>query len=246
MNVHQRFNPGRRHLLWATSSMGLAGCSGLLPKPPEAPARHLLDAGAPSIVATTTSTTTTTTTTPSAAAATAARPVQRPAAGAQTLMVALPRAAPGYGSARMLYLQREHELQAFAYNEWVDSPAQMLAPLLVRSLQGSGTFAVVLLAPTAAVAGLRLETEIIRLHQDFSTRPSQLRLTMRAVLLDTRARQAIAWREFDDSAATGSDDPLGGVRAAQQAVQRVLAALTAWSAEAATAAAAAGAAPVRR
>lgn len=237
MNADQGSNLGRRHLLWAACSAGLAGCSGLLPKPPEAPARHLLDAGAPSNI------TATTTATPSTAA-TGARAPQRPAPGAPALLVALPRAAPGYGSARMLYLQREHELQAFAFNEWVDSPAQMLAPLLVRTLQNSGAFSVVLLAPTAAVAGLRLETEIIRLHQDFSIRPSRLRLTLRAVLLDTRLRQAIAWREFDDSAATDSDDPMGGVRAAQQAVQRVLAELTAWSAEAALATP--GAAPVRR
>lgn len=238
MKCPNHAQPNRRHLLWAAGSISLAGCSGLLPKPPEAPARHLLDAGAPGSAA--------------AAAATSAahttRVPLRPAAGAPALLVALPRAAPGYGTARMLYLQREHELQAFAFNEWVDSPAQMLAPLLVRTLQGSGAFSVVLLAPTAAVAGLRLETEIIRLHQDFSSRPSQLRLTLRAVLLDTRLRQAIAWREFDDRAATDTDDPTGGVRAAQQAVQRVLTALTAWSAEAVGAmpGTAPSAAPVRR
>ncbi len=180
----------------------------LLPKPPAEPARHLLDADA---------------------AANSAP--QRPAANAPALLVAQPRAAPGYGSARMLYQQQAHELQAFAYNEWVGSPAQLLAPLLVRALQDSGAFTAVLLAPTAAQAGWRLETELLRLHQDFSTRPSQLRLTLRAVLLDTRTRQAIAWREFDDSAATTSDDPAGGVLAAQQAVQRVLAAVAAFCAE---------------
>ncbi len=130
----------------------------------------------------------------------------------------------------MLYQQQRHELQAFAYNEWVDPPAQMLAPLLVRALQDSGAFSVVLLAPTSAVAGLRLETELIRLHQDFSTRPSQVRLTLRAVLLDTRTRQAFAWRQFDESVAATSDDPSGGVLAAQQAAGRVLTALAAFCA----------------
>lgn len=210
----------RRRLLLAACSAGVAGCSGtLLPKPPAAPARHLLDTGAAAG--------------PAAAAAAAApqRPPAGASSGAPALLVALPRAAPGYGSARMLYQQQPHELQAFAYNEWVDTPAQMLAPLLVRVLQDSGAFAVVLLAPTSAVAGLRLETELIRLHQDFSARPSRLRLTLRAVLLDTRTRQAIAWREFDESVAATSDDPAGGVLAAQQAVQRVLASVAAFCAQ---------------
>ncbi len=209
MKLRHPLNACRRQLLWAASAAGLAGCSGLLPKPPEAPARHVLDAGVATPPATRT-------------------PPPRPPAGGQALLVAQPRAAPGYGSARMLYLQRAQELQAFAFNEWVEAPAQLLAPMLVRALQDSGAFAVVLQAPTAAVAGLRLETEIVRLHQDFSTQPSQLRLTLRAVLLDTRTRQAIAWREFDDNGPAASDDPAGGVRAAQQAAQRVLAALAAW------------------
>ncbi len=213
MTSHAPSTPSRRRLLVAACSAacsaGVAGCGGtLLPKPAAAPARHLLDAGA----------------------AAPAAPL-RPPAGAPALLVALPRAAPGYGSSRMLYQQQLHELQAFAHNEWVDAPAQMLAPLLVRALLDSGAFAVVLLAPTSAVAGLRLETELIRLHQDFSTRPSRLRLTLRAVLLDTRTRAAVAWREFDDSVAASSDDPAGGVLAAQQAVQRVLAALAAFCAE---------------
>ncbi len=210
-------DPNRRRLLLGACSASVAGCSTLLPKPAAAPVRHLLDVGA------------------AAGPAAPAPPVsgtgQRLAANAPALLVALPRAAPGYGSARMLYQQQPHELEAFAYNEWVEPPAQLLAPLLVRVLQDSGAFAVVLLAPTSAVAGLRLETELIRLHQDFSTRPSRLRLTLRAVLLDTRTRQAVAWREFDDSVDATSDDPKAGVVAAQQAVQRVLASVAAFCAQ---------------
>lgn len=182
---------------------GLGGCSGsLLPQPPAPPTRYTLDIpGAPG--------------TPRAAPA-----------GAPVLVVAVPRAAPGFDSPRMLYLRRPQALEAFAQNEWVDTPARMLAPLLVRSLQDSGAFAAVLQAPSAAVGAWRLETELIRLQQDFSTRPSQLRLALRAVLVDTTSRQVIGWREFDETVAAATDDPAGGAAAAHQATQRVLAALT--------------------
>ncbi len=186
----------------------LAACAGtLLPKPPQPPARYMLDGGSAALMP------------------------RAPAAGAPALVVAVPRAAPGYDSRRMVYLRRPQELEAFAFHEWVDTPAQMLAPLLVRALQGSAAFRVVLLAPSAAVGGWRLETELIRLQQDFSSRPSQVRLSLRAVLLDSGTRQAIAWRDFDLSVPAAGDDPVAGVLAAHQATEGVLAAVAAFCAE---------------
>ena len=207
----------RRLLAWLLAGSGaalMAACSGsLLPKPQALPARFTLDAA------------------PAPALAASAARTQRPAAaGAPTLVVAVPRAALGFDSQRMVYLRRPHELEAFAYHEWVDTPAQMLAPLLVRALQDSGAFAAVLLAPSTATGSLRLETELIRLQQDFSGQPSQVRLTLRVVLLDAATRRAIAWQEFDASAAAASDDPVAGVAAAHVATQRVLTALVAFSA----------------
>ncbi len=194
-------------LLLAGAASLLAGCSGtLLPKPQAPPARFTLDGAAP-----------------------AATP-RRAAADAPALVVAVPRAAPGHDGRRMVYLRRPAELEAFAFHEWVDPPAQMLAPLIVRSLQDSGAFRAVLLAPSAASGALRLETELIRLQQDFGSQPSQVRLTLRAVLLDTATRQVIAWREFDESVAAATDDPAGGVAAAHQATQRVLTALASFCA----------------
>ena len=185
----------------------LSGCSGsLLPKPPAPPTRFTLDVPG---------------------AAVAPRPA---AAGAPVLVVALPRAAPGFDSHRMLYLRRPQELEAYASNEWVDTPARMLAPLLVQSLQDSGAFSAVLLAPSAASGAWRLESELIRLQQDFGSQPSQVRLTLRAVLVDTTSRQVIAWREFDETVAAATDDAAGGAAAAHQATGRVLAALAAFCA----------------
>lgn len=151
-------------------------------------------------------------------------------ASAPALLVAVPRAAPGYDSRRMVYQRRPQQLEAFAFHEWVDSPAQMLAPLLVRALQHSGAFRVVLLAPSAAQAGWRLETELIHLHQDFAARPSQLRLALRAVLLDAATRQVIAWRDFELAVAAAGDDPVAGAAAAHQATRQLLQAVAAFAA----------------
>ncbi len=205
---HRRARRGAAALLLAlVLPAWLAGCAGSwLPKPAAAPARFTLDDGSP-----------------------AATPHEA-AAGAPALVVAVPRAAPGYDSTRIVYVRHAQELETFAFHEWVDTPARMLAPLLVRALQGSGAFRAVLQAPSAASGALQLETEVIRLQQDFGTRPSHVRLTLRAVLLDSATRQVIAWREFDENVEAAGDDPVAGVVAAQQATRRALAALAAFCA----------------
>jgi len=185
----------------------LAACTGaLLPKPPAAPARYTLDdAGARRTVA--------------------SAPVPVPVPGAPALVVAPPTAAAGHDSTRMVYLRHPLQLEAFAFNEWVDTPARMLAPRLVRALQDSGAFGAVLLAPSTGQGGLRLETQLIRLQQDFGQRPSTVRLTLRAVLLETATRRVIGWQEFDETVAAATDDPAGGAAAADLATGRVLAAV---------------------
>ena len=140
-------------------------------------------------------------------------------ASAPTLIVNPPHAAAGFDSQRIIYVRETHKLEYFAHSEWVDPPARMLAPLLVAAIENTGAFRAVVLTPSAAAGDLRLDTEIIRLQHEFRTRPSRVRFTLRATLIDQETRRVEAWREFDDSVPAGSDDPYGGVVAANRAVQ---------------------------
>ncbi len=98
----------------------------------------------------------------------------QPVAGAgPALVVAPPTAAPGFDGPRIVYVKRSHELEFFTRSEWVDTPARMLAPLLVRALERSGAFASVAEARSAAAAGLRLDAEIVRLQQEFTERRAE-------------------------------------------------------------------------
>ena len=211
-------NALRRHLLasaalWTglSATGGLAGCASLLPTPPPAPAQFALD---------------------DLAQAEASAPM--PPATGPTLIVSAPRAAAGFDTRRIVFLRQPHELEAFAYNQWVDTPAQMLAPLIAQAIERSGAFRAVLRAPTAATADLRLDTELIRLQHEFLVQPSRVRMTLHAVLVDTATRRVVAWREFDTSVPSASEDPYGGVLAANQAVKALLAELAAFCAQAAT------------
>lgn len=149
------------------------------------------------------------------------------------LVVRPPHAAPGYDSQRIVYQREVHKLEYFAHSEWVDTPARMLAPLLVTALERSGAFRAVALTPSSAAGDIRLDTEVLRLQHDFMTRPSRVRFALRATLVDERTRRVLARREFESEAPAVSDDPAGGVAAANIAVRSALASLAAFCADAA-------------
>ena len=88
------------------------------------------------------------------------------------------------------------------------------------------------LAAGLAAASLRLDTELVRLQQDFGAPPSRVRLTVRAQLLDAEGRRVLAAAEFDETELAPSDDPYGGVLAANRALARLLARLAEFCAQA--------------
>ncbi len=172
-----------------------AGCAGLQPPPAQPVSTYVLDAR-PSV----------------------ARLPQRDLAVA----VSLPRARPGFDTPQMAYLRREHEIEYFANSRWADAPARMLAPLVAQALEAAGCWRSVVLAPSGVSAELRLDSELVRLAQDFTARPSRVRLTLRAELIDAGSRRVLAARELDEVESAPSDDPYGGVVAANRALERLL------------------------
>ena len=138
------------------------------------------------------------------------------------LEVGAARAWPGFETPQMAYVKRPHELDYFANNRWADAPAHMLSPLLSRALEQTGGFRAVVQPPTVAPADLRLVSELIRLQQSFETQPSRVELSLRVQLVDLHSRRVLATRTFEQTETARSDDPYGGVAAANIALERML------------------------
>lgn len=150
-------------------------------------------------------------------------------ASAPTLVVSPTRSASGLDSQRIIYLRQAHTFEYFTYSEWADLPARMLTPLIVSTLERKGAFHAVLTTPNSATGELRLDTELLRLQHDFTTQPSQVRVTLRAYLVDNATRQVMAWEEFDETEISTSEDAYGGVVAANIVVKRVMERLASWT-----------------
>lgn len=181
---------------------GLSGCASLLPKPAAAPTLYALEMAALR---------TNTLANRAAVNSTLA-----------TLVVNTPRANAGFDSQHIMYVREPYKLEYFAHNEWVDTPARMLMPMMVSIIANGGVFKAVVPASVAVAGELTLDTEIVRLQQDFSAQPSRVVFTLRAYLLDTQTRKTLAWRELETVVAAASADPYGGVVAANEAVQMAL------------------------
>lgn len=220
-------------LLWLALAPALTlsgGCSSLLPKAPPQPSFYALDValdGAPA------SSTVAARIAPAFAPAMAPplAPALAPALAPvvsrarATLVVNPPRAAAGFDSTRILYVRQVHQLEYFAHSQWVDTPTRMLAPLIVVAITQGGGFRAVVPTLGTAAGDLRLDTEVLRLQQEFDGPLSRVRFSLRATLVDASTRKVLAVRDFDASAPAPSADPYGGVVAANAAVQSVLQAL---------------------
>lgn len=142
------------------------------------------------------------------------------AARPQVLAVGMPTARPGYDTPQIAYQRQPLELEYFATQRWADTPARMLKPLLVQALEPA--FQSVVQLPGPLAARFRLDTEIVRLQQDFTRRPSQVQFTLRARLTDLQSRKIVASQLFDEHENSASEDAYGGVVAANRALQRIL------------------------
>ena len=183
-SLHSRL----RWLATTTALLLLTACSLLTPKASEHPSFYSLDAARGGLRIERTVRTDTT-------------------AKAPLLIINPPRAAPGFDSSRIIYVREAHQLEYYAHSEWIDTPARMMAPLLVAAVEQSGAFRAVVLTPSAAAAELRLDTEIVRLQHELTTQPSRVHFTVRAYIADSTTRDVLAWREFDVTVAARRNNP---------------------------------------
>ncbi|WP_131783178.1 ABC-type transport auxiliary lipoprotein family protein [Legionella gresilensis] len=143
-----------------------------------------------------------------------------------SILVAQPEALAGYDSQDMRYVSKPFELSTYAHNAWVDTPADMLLPLILQSLQRSGYFAVVTSTPITENTDYRLDTQLIELEQNFLTKPSRIDLTVKVVLTHVPDNRVVASEIISEHVTCPSDTPYGGVVAANQATKLFTARLT--------------------
>jgi cholesterol transport system auxiliary component len=148
--------------------------------------------------------------------------VQQTRVDAPVILITVPRAHGGYGTSRIAYMKEDYGLRYYTRSRWADNPARMLAPLLADAVQATGQFQALYATPGSVSADFRLDTELVRFHQDFRSLPSEMHITLRAQLIDLSNGEVLATLLVDRSMTADTDDAFGGVVAANRLLGQVL------------------------
>jgi cholesterol transport system auxiliary component len=143
-----------------------------------------------------------------------------------SLLISQPDAVAGYQTEQMIYTDKPYESSHFAHNVWVSSPANMIFPLMIQSLQNSHYFFAIASSPDSDKTDYRLDTQVIELQQNFLKKPSVLNLIAKVTLTHVPDNRVVASRLVGEHIPCPKDSPYGGVLAANQATYKFTAKVT--------------------
>jgi cholesterol transport system auxiliary component len=144
-----------------------------------------------------------------------------PAAGPDLLLSPM-LAAPGFDGADMAYVRTPHEIEYFAHHRWVDAPARLLEPLLVRAVEHTGLFHCVVPPGSRADVALRLDSHLLHLRQVQWPGSGELQLAVRLVLIEMASGRVLGEHVLEVNEPLEEFTPYDGVQAANRAVARLM------------------------
>ena len=147
----------------------------------------------------------------------------------KSMYVPIPQASTVYNTTLMAYQEKAHEISYFAKNRWAATPAQMLQPLIIDTLQKTQYFRAVGGNGTTGNYDYMLNTQILAFQQEFYTHRSVVKVTLRAQIVKISTNKIIAVKEFSVVEPAPYYAPYGGVIAANRATSKILTQLAKWT-----------------
>ena len=155
---------------------------------------------------------------------TVAMPVR---AGAPTLLVLDTATGSFYDTEQLIFSNGPGTRGQYQFARWTERPGKRFAELMRVRLDRQGAWHVS--AAGGYVRGdMLLDTELIEFYHDAVSQPGQVRLVLRAELVDLKQRRLLGRRVFEQQVALATYDAAGAAQASSQAVSQALDELTAW------------------
>lgn len=148
-------------------------------------------------------------------------------ADAPTLLVLDTATGSFYDTEQLIFSNSPGTRGQYQFARWTERPGKRFAELMRVRLDRQGAWHV----STAGgyVRGdLLLDTELIEFYHDAIIPPGQVRLVLRAELVDLKQRKLVGRRVFEQQVTLASHDAAGAAQASSQAVSQALDELTAW------------------
>lgn len=146
---------------------------------------------------------------------------------APTLLVLDTTAGSFYDTDQLVFSRSAGTRGQYQFARWTERPGKRFADLMRSRLDRLGAYRVA--AAGGYVRGdLLLDSELVEFYHDATQEPGQLRLVLRAELVDLKRRALLGRRVFEQQVPLASYDAAGAAQASSVAVGRALDDLTAW------------------
>lgn len=148
-------------------------------------------------------------------------------AGAQTLLVLDTTTGSFYDTDQLVFSRSTGTRGQYQFARWTERPGKRFADLMRTRLDRQGAWNVS--AAGGYVRGdMVLDTELVEFYHDAASEPGQMRLVLRAELVDLKQRALLGRRVFEQQVPLTTYDAAGAAQAANLAVSRALDELSAW------------------
>ena len=146
---------------------------------------------------------------------------------APTLLVLDTTTGSFYDTDQLIFSRSPGTRGQYQFARWTERPGKRFADLMRARLDRLGRYHVA--AAGGYVRGdVLLDTELVEFYHDAASQPGQVRLVLRAELVDLKQRTLLGRRVFEQQVALTRYDAAGAAQASSQAVGRALDELTAW------------------
>ena len=152
---------------------------------------------------------------------------ERVESSTRTLLVLDTTAGGFYDTDQLVFSRSAGTRGQYQFARWTERPGKRFADLLRARLDRLGRYRVV--AAGGYVRGdLMLDTRLVEFYHDATREPGQVRLELRADLVDMKQRTLLGRHTFEQQVPVTTYDAAGAAQASSLAVSRVLDDLTGW------------------
>lgn len=139
------------------------------------------------------------------------------------LLVTQPETAAVYNTVSMAYTVKPYQVSFYSQNQWAATPSQMMLPLLAQSLEKTGAFQAVVVAPYIGKTDYTINTQIIKMQQNYiQPKAGYFELVVQADIVRVKTGNSIATRQFTIKEPIGQASPYNGVVAGNAAMAKIL------------------------
>ena len=152
---------------------------------------------------------------------------ERVESSARTLLVLDTTAGGFYDTDQLVFSRSAGTRGQYQFARWTERPGKRFADLLRTRLDRLGRYRIA--AAGGYVRGdLMLDTRLVEFYHDATREPGQVRLELRADLVDMKQRTLLGRHTFEQQVPVTTYDAAGAAQASSLAVSRVLDDLTGW------------------